>query len=100
MEQIANMTDCSDLDWRDRRIAELEDEAAKLYVRAKAAEAGLRESLIRETDLAMRCYRAESELAKFYECTPDVSRCDVNHHAHAVYHKLAGNTSAVLRVVG
>ncbi|MHB1731892.1 MAG: hypothetical protein ACYCU8_00290 [Ferrimicrobium acidiphilum] len=93
------MTDCSDLDWRDRRIAELEDETAKLYVRAKAAEAGLQESLIRETDLAIRCYRAESELAKFYECTPGGSKCDEDHHNRAIYHKLAGSTSAVLRVV-
>jgi len=66
MELISDETNVSG---EDERISELEAEAARLYIRAKAAEAALSRSLKRESDLAIRCYRAESELARRYACT-------------------------------
>ena len=66
MELIADEANVSG---KEERISELEAEAARLYISAKAAEAVLSRSLKRESDLAIRCYRSESELARRYACT-------------------------------
>jgi hypothetical protein len=65
MELIADETNVSE---EDERISDIEAEAARLYIRANAAEAALSRPLKRESDLAIRCYRAESELARRYAC--------------------------------